>query len=192
MLPRFGQPGIASTLEEKVMRMAKGRPRWSQGSFFLLDSARYQGESQSVWLRFRNHDVYQLSCSTLWQNRPGQPLWSRLQVEPETQGALLVPTLERCVEEIPGDVIRMMTNADYRAYMVGLASRWADRIGRHLALIRKARGFTQKAVAEAAGLGRVSLAKVETGKVEPSFSTVIKLLAAMGARIQDLPDLKAS
>jgi len=103
-----------------------------------------------------------------------------------------VPTLERCVEEIPGDVIRMMTNADYRAYMVRLASRWADRIGRHLALIRKARGFTQKAVAEAAGLGRVSLAKVETGKVEPSFSTVVKLLAAMGARIQDLPDLKAS
>jgi len=96
------------------------------------------------------------------------------------------------VEEIPGDVIRMMTNADYRAYMVRLASRWADRIGRHLALIRKARGFTQKAVAEAAGLGRVSLAKVETGKVEPSFSTVVKLLAAMGARIQDLPDLKAS
>jgi hypothetical protein len=38
----------------------------------------------------------------------------------------------------------------------------------------------------------VSLAKVETGKVEPSFSTVVKLLAAMAARIQDLPDLKAS
>jgi DNA-binding XRE family transcriptional regulator len=113
-------------------------------------------------------------------------------VDPETHGALVIPTSQGEQEEIPGDVIRMATNADYRVYVVGLASRWADHIGRHLAGIRKARGFTQKAVAEGAGLGRVSVAKVETGKVEPSFSTVVKLLAAMGARIQDLPDLQAS
>jgi len=113
-------------------------------------------------------------------------------VEPETRGALLVPTSERCVEEIPGDVIRMMTNADYRAYMVRLASRWADRIGRHLALIRKARGFTQKAVAEAAGLGRGCVAKGETGAVDRSVSSVAKFRAEMAARMQDLPDLKAS
>ena len=174
------------------MRMAKGRLRWNQGDFFLLDSARYQGESESVWLRFRNRDVYQISCSTLWQNREGRPHWNRLRVDPETHGALLVPGSQREMHEIPGDVIRMVTDADYRAYVVKLASRWADRIGRHLAGIRKARGLTQKAVAEAAGLGRVSLAKVEAGRVEPAFSTVVKLLAAMGARVQDLPDLKAS
>jgi DNA-binding XRE family transcriptional regulator len=100
--------------------------------------------------------------------------------------------LQGQVEEIPGDVIRITTNADYRAYIVKLASRWADQIGKNLAAIRKARGLTQKSAAISAGLGRVSLAKVETGKVEPSFATVVKLLAAMGAPVQELHDLKAS
>jgi hypothetical protein len=124
------------------MGVTKGRPMWNRGSFFLLDSARYLGRSESVWLRFRNHDVYQVPCSILWQNRPGQPLWNRLRVDPETHGALVIPTSQGEQEEIPGDVIRMATNADYRVYVVGLASRWADHIGRHLAGIRKARGFT--------------------------------------------------
>jgi DNA-binding XRE family transcriptional regulator len=174
------------------MRVAKGKPKWSHGSFFLLDSARYDSQSESVRVQFRNRDEFEVSCLSLWQDRSGQPLWNRVRVEPETHGALLIPTSDGHTEEIPGDVIRMTTNADYRAYIVGLASHWADQIGKHLAAIRKARGLTQKSVASAAGLGRVSLAKVETGKVEPSFSTVVKLLAAMGARVQDLPDLKAS
>jgi len=174
------------------MKSSHRKLKWSQGKFFLLDFAKYRPGSNQVLLRFRNGDAFEISCLKLWQKRRGMPLWNRLRIDPETRGALLIPTSEGDLEEIPGDVLRMMTNANYRAYVVRLASRWAGNIGRHLAALRKARGLTQQAVADAAGLGRVSLTKVETGKVEPSFATVVKLLAAMGARLQDLPDLKAS
>jgi DNA-binding XRE family transcriptional regulator len=172
--------------------MVKAKQKWRRGSFLLLDQAVFQAASATVRIRFRDGDSFQLRCLALWQGRAEVPEWPRLRVEPETRGCLLVPTQQGTVEEIPGDVIRMIGDADYRAYIVDLASMWAARIGRHLAAVRKNRGLTQEAVAKAAGLGRVSLAKVETGRVEPSFSTVVKLLAAMGARVQDLPDLKAS
>ncbi len=170
----------------------KKKEKWNQGSYFLLDSARYLSGSESVSIRFRNRDEFHIRASSLWQNRPGKALWNRIRVDPETHGALLIPSPGGELQEIPGDVIRMVTNADYRAHVVRLASDWADQIGRHLSAFRKARGLTQKSLAEAAGLGRVSLAKVETGKVEPSFSTVVKLLAAMGASVQDLPHVMAS
>jgi DNA-binding XRE family transcriptional regulator len=172
--------------------MPKAKRKWDEGRFFLLEEAAFEPESGQVRVRFVNGDSVEVPCLTLWQDRPQKPLWERLRVDAKTRGSLLVPTRQGTREEIPGDVIRMMSDAAYRAYIVRLASLWAQRVGRHLATLRKARGLTQKVVAEAAGLGRVSLAKVETGKVEPSFSTVVKLLAAMGARIQDLPNLKAS
>src|SRR6266849_3768770 len=113
------------------MKMQKGK--WSQGRYFLLESAKYRPESDLVWLQFRNRDAFEVSGSMLWQNRPGKPNWKRLRIDPDTRGALLVPTAQGAVEEIPGDVIRMATNADYRAYIVGVATRWAGNIGPHLA-----------------------------------------------------------
>ncbi len=100
--------------------------RWMRGEFFLLDSVTYDPNTERLRVRFRNGDVAELRSQELWQDRPGQPDWPLVRIDPDTRGAILVPTmadhptLEGDTAEIPGDVLRMATDAEYRVYVWGL------------------------------------------------------------------------
>ncbi len=55
------------------------------------------------------------------------------------------------------------------------------------ALIREARlraGFTQRALAEQAGLAQSAIARWETGRVHPALHTVSKLIEACGLELR--------
>lgn len=111
--------------------MATSASKWMRGDYFLLDTAEYQPASDQILVRFRNGDQVLVSIAELWGDRRGQANWRLIQVDPETQGAVLVPTLsgqptiEGDVAEIPGDVIRAATDPDFRAYIESLAKRTA-------------------------------------------------------------------
>src|SRR5262249_34963390 len=111
-LPRYG-----------FARTMRNNPKWKRGDFYQLDTVEYRPESGRVRLRFRNNDIGEATTEELWRNRPGQPDWSKVTVDPETHGAILVPTfpghptLEREIAEIPGDLLRAATDVDYRAHV---------------------------------------------------------------------------
>lgn len=111
--------------------MAHTRSKWQRGDFFLLDGVIYQDATDQLSIRFRNGDCVQVPGVVLWKNRPGQPDWRRVQVDPETRGALLVPTvpghptIEGTTAEIPGDVVRLATDTDYQAYVDELCAKQA-------------------------------------------------------------------
>jgi len=48
-------------------------------------------------------------------------------------------------------------------------------IGNRLALFRKKLGFSQKELAELAGVNRVYLAQIETGRTNPSFNVIYNI-----------------
>lgn len=52
-------------------------------------------------------------------------------------------------------------------------------IGDKLRLLREARGMTQDDLAEAANLNRVTIAKYESGRIEPKSKTLLKLANAL-------------
>ena len=52
--------------------------------------------------------------------------------------------------------------------------------------IRKERGWTQKQLAEKAGIAREVVARIETGASQPTLSTLLKIAAALGVPITDL------
>lgn len=60
-----------------------------------------------------------------------------------------------------------------------------------LAEIRKARGLSQYALAELSGVTRVTIARIETGKMNPTLQTIEKLAAALGVTVGELVDRKA-
>lgn len=109
--------------------MLTTEPRWMRGDYFLLDAVAYDPGSNEVRVRFRNGDSVTAPVRDLWATRPGRADWSQVHVDPDTRGALLVPTLsghptlEGEIAEIPGDVIRRATDLDYRAYVDGLQMR---------------------------------------------------------------------
>ena len=52
--------------------------------------------------------------------------------------------------------------------------------GARLRAFREAAGLTQKELAAAAGLGRLSVIRYEAGETEPSWSVVCRLAEAIG------------
>ena len=57
-------------------------------------------------------------------------------------------------------------------------------LGPDLRRLRDARGLTQAALAERAGLSRIFIAKVEAGDRLPSWSTFDRLARLLGARVE--------
>ena len=62
------------------------------------------------------------------------------------------------------------------------------RFGENLRQIRQAKGFSMRGFASEADIDYSLLAKIETGKVSPTVSTVEKLADALGLKIKDLFD----
>ena len=63
----------------------------------------------------------------------------------------------------------------------------ADReLGRKIQALRGPRTLTQRALAKKAGLSRGYLARVETGRHEPTLTTLRKLAKALGVPVTKL------
>ncbi len=57
-----------------------------------------------------------------------------------------------------------------------------------VAMMREKRGMTQKQLAEASGIGRTVIARIERGDHAPTLVTQIKLARALNARLEVPPD----
>ncbi len=59
-------------------------------------------------------------------------------------------------------------------------------LGTRIRELREARNLTQEALADAAGIGRVTLVRIENGEQSPRFETLVALAQALGRPIQEL------
>lgn len=57
--------------------------------------------------------------------------------------------------------------------------------GKKLRDLRKAKGFTQEALAEKAEIDEKHLSRIENGKYFPTYSTLSKLLKALGTSLDE-------
>ena len=62
----------------------------------------------------------------------------------------------------------------------------ADHVAENLRQLRRARGFTQHALAKGAGVPRPTLASIEGGGGNPTLSVLVKLAAALRVSIEEL------
>lgn len=162
------------------------RPAWNRPGFFLLNEVEFLPASKTIRIYYENHEVGEAPAHVLWNGRPGKPDWARMRVDPETRGALLVPTLAGGAEaEIPSDVLRAATDVDYRANVALRAAMWAKRVGQKIARLRRARGLSQRRLAQTVGLDAKVLSAIEKGRQECSLSMSMKLIEAMGAGVPD-------
>ena len=60
-----------------------------------------------------------------------------------------------------------------------------DTFGNKLRELRKAKGYTQQALAEKANIDEKHLSRVENGKYFPTYATLNKLLNALGVSIEE-------
>jgi DNA-binding Xre family transcriptional regulator len=108
--------------------------------------------------------------------------WSALRFTPFE---ITVPTATGEIE-IPWSTIRALTDREYSAHLAAAAEEQAKQVGQRLRELRKLRRLTSKEVAERAGITPQSLSRIEHGHHDVVFTTLQRILAAMGYSLRDL------
>src|SRR6266508_1044454 len=108
--------------------------------------------------------------------------WERLAVSPYE---VTVPT-ENGAVEIPWSTVRAVTDKAYSAHLADAAEEEARQIGLRIRELREKRNLSSKELAERAGITPQSLSRIELGRHDVVFTTLRRILAAMGCSLKDL------
>lgn len=89
-------------------------------------------------------------------------------------------------EVLPWDYLRAKIDSEYRNRQKQQQNKELKALGQRLKNFRKAEGLNQEDLAKRAGIGRVTLSRLERGKQEPRFQTLMDLASAMDISFQKL------
>ena len=99
---------------------------------------------------------------------------------------LILRTTTGVAVDIPWDFARHYCDPAYRALAEAAASRGRDAMGRRIRSLRNRAVMTQQELASKAGIGRVTLVRIENGEQLPRFETLAALADALQRPAADL------
>ncbi len=88
--------------------------------------------------------------------------------------------------EVPWDFARHYCDESYRPTVETIAMHGKQTLGERIRQFRESAGLTQEALARAAGIGRVTLVRLENGEQTPRFKTLNAIAEALGIRVPEL------
>ena len=88
--------------------------------------------------------------------------------------------------EIPWDFARHYCDDSYRPNVERIAADGKRSLGSRMRELRESAGLTQEALAAEAGIGRVTLVRVEKGEQSPRFETLLAVARALGMEVGEL------
>ncbi len=88
--------------------------------------------------------------------------------------------------ELPWDFARHYCDPTFRAKEEEAASHGRTTLGSRIRQLRETASMTQRQLAEQAGVGRVTLARIEGGEQSPRYGTLLGLARALGRPLTDL------
>ena len=89
-------------------------------------------------------------------------------------------------EELPWDFVRWHCDESYESRTAATILRGQHAVGSRIRFHRQARGFTQVSLAAKAGIGRVTLTRIENGEQAPRLETLSAIAGALGVDVVDL------
>lgn len=104
---------------------------------------------------------------------------------PNPYELILTTTRDETVE-LPWDFVRHYCDPGYQARMELIAALERQTLGSRVRGFRESAGFTQKALADAAGIARVTLVRLENGKHTPKLDTLRAVAAVLERQVEDL------
>ena len=99
---------------------------------------------------------------------------------------MVLETAQGETVEIPWDFARCYCDASYRPTVEAIAMRGRHTLGQRIRRLRKSAGLSQDALARAAGIGRVTLVRLEKGEQTPRYKTLGEVAKALGVGVSDL------
>lgn len=162
------------------MRIKNEIKKWNSPRFQRICSAKIN--DNNLWVRFEDGTTAEIESHKILPSEINQPRWEQLHFNPYE---IILPA-ENGEIEVSWSTIRALTDAEYSAHLAKMAEEQAKKIGRRIKELRKRRDMKGKDLAERAGITPQSLSRIENGKHDIVFSTLQKLLGAMGYGLKDL------
>lgn len=113
--------------------------------------------------------------------------------EPKTLSTLELPNPYKMIlktdqgqpVEIPWDFARHYCDRSYRPAVEAIAIQGRKSLGQRIRRLRKSAGLSQDALAREAGIGRVTLARLEKGGQTPRYKTLVGVAKGLGVDVSD-------
>ena len=102
---------------------------------------------------------------------------------------MVLETVQGKTLKIPWDFARHYCDASYRPAVESMAMRGRHTLGQRgqrIRRLRNAAGLSQYALARAAGIGRVTLVRLEKGEQTPRYKTLGAIARALGVDVSEL------
>jgi len=90
--------------------------------------------------------------------------------------------------ELPWDFVRHYCDVSYQPRVEAVALAGSQAIGVNIRRLRESARLTQQALAQAAGIGRVTLVRIENGEQSPRYETLVSLARALGRQMGEFLD----
>ncbi len=88
--------------------------------------------------------------------------------------------------ELPWDFARHYCDATYRPTVEAIAMRGRQTLSKRIRRLRETAGMTQQALASAAGIGRVTLVRIESGEQTPKYQTLSAIARALEKTVGEI------
>ncbi|MHB0965784.1 MAG: helix-turn-helix domain-containing protein [Bellilinea sp.] len=158
-------------------------PYWNRPDYQRIKYA--EPKSKILLVRFEDDSLITLPLEQVVATDPKDVLWDQMIVEPYE---ILFHTRQGKDLEIPWTTIRLLSDPLFAAHWVGVTELQAKHIGERLKALRISRQLSSKDVAVRAGITPQSLSRIENGRHDVVFTTLRKILAAMGFSLKDLSE----
>ena len=99
---------------------------------------------------------------------------------------VILTTIQNERVELPWDFVRHYCDHTYRPRMEMIAAEGRQVLGARIRTFREAAGFTQDALARAAGIGRATMIRLENGKHVPKLTTLRAISQVLERQVEDL------
>ena len=159
--------------------------KWNTREYQRIASASHQGDGLVV--RFEDGASVSLDSRRVLPAESGRVDWDGMSVNPYE---LVIPTAGGQIE-VSWSTIRVLTDREYAAHLAAAAEAQASQIGLRIKQLREARGLSSKELAERAGITPQSLSRIEHGRHDVVFTTLRRIVAAMGCSLRDLAEFSA-
>lgn len=158
---------------------SKARP-WDTSPYARIVDARVDGEELIVL--FADHSWATVALDRLLPSVRSRIYWERTTFSPHD---IAVPTDDGTVE-ISWLSIRALTDPAFAAHLDAVGKESAQRSGRQIRRWRQEQRMSLDKLASAAEVDPATLARIEQGDVDVSFSTLRRIVAPLGHTLKDL------
>jgi predicted KAP-like P-loop ATPase/DNA-binding Xre family transcriptional regulator len=153
--------------------------RWNDERYYRIASAAVDGKK--LLIRFDDGTSFEVDTQRILPPETAAR-WAEMTFTPYE---IVVP-IAGDSQEISGSSLRALTDREYGIHLDSVAEEQARHVGRRIKQLRLDRGISGKDLADRAGLSPQSLSRIEHGHHDVVFTTLQRILAAMGASVKDL------